>query len=93
MSVQEAVEPGRIALVRQRHYLVERVTPPPSPEQARLVDLSCLDEDAQGAPLSVLWEHEMNMADNAQCRRATGNALAQALGVNGKVTELLSFNT
>ena len=58
--MQEAVEPGRIALVRQRRYLVERVTPPPSPEQARLVDLSCLDDDAQGAPLSVLWEHEID---------------------------------
>ena len=53
-------EPGRIALVRQRRYLVENVTPPPSPDQAMLVDLSCLDDDAQGEPLSVLWEHEID---------------------------------
>ena len=46
-------EPGRIALVRQRRYLVENVTPPPSPDDATLVDLSCLDDDAQGEPLSV----------------------------------------
>ncbi len=54
-----APEPGRIALVRQRRYLVENVTPPPSPGDALLVDLSCLDDDAQGEPLSVLWEHEI----------------------------------
>ena len=54
------VSPGRIALVRQRRYLVENVTPPPSPAEATLVDLSCLDDDAQGEPLSVLWEHELD---------------------------------
>ena len=51
-------EPGRIAPVRQRRYLVENVTPPPSPDEALLVDLSCLDDDARGEPLTVLWEHE-----------------------------------
>ncbi len=53
-------EPGRIALVRQRRYLVENVTASPSPGEATLVDLSCLDDDAQGEPLSVLWEHELD---------------------------------
>ncbi len=42
-------EPGRIALVRQRRYLVENVTPPPSPNEAMLVDLSCLDDDGWSA--------------------------------------------
>ena len=46
--------------MRQRRYLVENVTPPPSPDDATLVDLSCLDDDAQGEPLSVLWEHELD---------------------------------
>ena len=55
----QSPEPGRIALVRQRRYLVENVTPPPSPDEAMLVELSCLDDDAQGEPLSVLWEHEI----------------------------------
>ena len=55
-----APEPGRIALVRQRRYLVENVTPPPSPNEATLVDLSCLEDDAQGEPLTVLWEHELD---------------------------------
>ena len=53
-------EPGRNALVRQRRYLVENVTPSPSRDEAILVDLSCLDDDAQGEPLSVLWEHEID---------------------------------
>ena len=55
-----APKPGQIALVRQRRYLVENVTKAPSPGEARLVDLSCLDDDAQGEPLSVLWEHELD---------------------------------
>ena len=53
-------EPGRIAFVRQRRWLVEEVSAPPAPSEATLVGLSCLDDDAQGAPLSVLWEHELD---------------------------------
>ena len=53
-------EPGRIALVRQRRYLVEEVSAPPTQGDATLVGLSCLDDDAQGEPLSVLWEHELD---------------------------------
>ncbi len=55
-----SVAPGRIALVRQRRYLIETVTPAPSYGEATLVDMSCLDDDAQGQPLSVLWEHELD---------------------------------
>ena len=55
-----SLEPGQVALVRQRRYLVERVVPPPASGEATLVDLSCLDDDAQGEPLSVLWEHELD---------------------------------
>ena len=54
------LKPGRIAHVRQRRYLVENVVPPVSSGDATLVDLSCLDDDAQGDPLSVLWEHELD---------------------------------
>ena len=53
-------EPGQIAYVRQRRYLVEEVTQPSAVADATLVDLSCLDDDAQGQPLSVLWEHELD---------------------------------
>ena len=53
-------EPGQIAYVRQRRYLVEAVIPPPEVGESALVELSCLDDDAQGAPLAVLWEHELD---------------------------------
>ena len=49
-----------MVLVRQRRYLVENVIPPPASGEATLVDLSCLDDDAQGESLSVLWEHELD---------------------------------
>ncbi len=55
-----SLESGVVAFVRQRRYLVETVTPPPAPGEATLVDLSCLDDDAQGERLSVLWEHEVD---------------------------------
>ncbi|AUX23319.1 hypothetical protein SOCEGT47_038420 [Sorangium cellulosum] len=50
---------GDIALVRQRQYLVEDVVPPGAPNEATRVDLVCLDDDAQGVRLSVLWEIEL----------------------------------
>jgi hypothetical protein len=50
---------GDIALVRQRQYLVEDVVAPRAPDEATRVDLVCLDDDAQGMPLSVLWELEL----------------------------------
>jgi hypothetical protein len=53
-------EPGQIARVRSRQYLVEDVVPPPEPGQQTLVRLSCLDDDSQGTPLEVLWEAEVD---------------------------------
>ncbi len=53
-------QPGEIVAVRSRHYLVEEVTPPPEPWQQTLVRLSCLDDDAQGTSLQVLWEKEVD---------------------------------
>lgn len=50
---------GDIALVRQRQYLVEDVVAPEAPKEATRVDLVCLDDDAQGRRLSVLWEVEL----------------------------------
>ena len=55
-----APEPGRVAFVRQRRYLVEDVAEPGGEGEATLVHLSCLDDDAQGRPLAVLWEHELD---------------------------------
>lgn len=53
-------DPGAIVYVRQRQYLVEQIVAPPSPGEATVVHLSCIDDDAQGQPLQVLWEHELD---------------------------------
>jgi SNF2 family DNA or RNA helicase len=52
--------PGQIAQVRQRLYLVEDTVPAPQPQDSTLVRLSCVDDDAQGQPLEVLWEKEID---------------------------------
>ncbi len=52
--------PGQIARVRQRLYLVEQTVAPPNPGDSTLVTLSCVDDDAQGQPLEVLWEREID---------------------------------
>ena len=54
------LEPGQIVHVRARQYLVNEVVPPPHPGHATLLRLSCLEDDAQGDPLEVLWEHELD---------------------------------
>lgn len=55
-----APEPGQIVHVRSRRYLVEAVDSPRLGEEQTLVTLSCLDDDAQGEPLAVLWESEID---------------------------------
>lgn len=52
--------PGQIVRARSRQYLVEDVVPPPQGGDDTLVRLSCLDDDVQGEPLDVLWEHELD---------------------------------
>ena len=51
---------GQIVRVRQRQYFVEEVVPPAIGDDATLVRMSCLDDDAQGQPLEVLWEKEVD---------------------------------
>jgi superfamily II DNA or RNA helicase len=50
--------PGAIVHVRQRRWVVEGVTPPPSAADSSLVQLACVDDDAQGQELTVLWGAE-----------------------------------
>ena len=52
--------PGQIARVRQRLYLVEATVPPPQLRDCTLVRLSCVDDDAQGQQIEVLWEKEVD---------------------------------
>jgi superfamily II DNA or RNA helicase len=49
---------GQVVRVRQRQYLVEDVEPATSAADSPLVRLACLDDDAQGQPLEVLWDLE-----------------------------------
>jgi superfamily II DNA or RNA helicase len=52
--------PGRIVRVRSRRWLVDDVVAPPAPGDATLVRLACLEDDAQGEALEVLWELEVD---------------------------------
>jgi len=51
---------GQVVAVRQRLYLVDGVISPLNPSDSLLVQLSCVDDDAQGQPLEVLWDHELD---------------------------------
>lgn len=52
--------PGQIVRLRQRLYLVEQTVPPVRATDSTLVRMSCVDDDAQGQPLEVLWEREID---------------------------------
>ncbi len=61
---------GQVVKVRCRRYLVEGVEPAREPDwEQTLVDLSCLEDDAQGEHLAVLWEREV---DAHICSKQTG---------------------
>ncbi len=51
---------GDIVRVRSRRYLVEEVSAPPTPGDDTLARLSCLEDDAEGEELQVLWESEVD---------------------------------
>lgn len=53
-------EPGSLVRVRSRQYLVEEVIPGTDGATQSLIRLSCLDDDAQGTTLEVLWEKEVD---------------------------------
>src|SRR5216684_3683584 len=53
---------GQIVRVRQRLYLVEGLVARPRPQYSTLVELSCIEDDAQGQELDVLWERELDAA-------------------------------
>lgn len=59
-TISPPPEPGEIVRVRSRRYLVENVVAPPKKGDATLVCMACLDDDAQGQPLEVLWEKEID---------------------------------
>jgi hypothetical protein len=68
-----SLQPGAVVQVRSRRYLVEAVEPATDTSwEQTLIDLSCLDDDAQGERLSVLWEREVD----ATVLQATPSAIS-----------------
>jgi superfamily II DNA or RNA helicase len=59
-SIKPPLQVGQIVHVRQRQYLVEEVESPPTRADATLVRLACLDDDARGQELQVVWESEVD---------------------------------
>ena len=51
---------GQVVRVRQRTWLVRDVIPGNGLYESPRVDLACLDDDAAGELLSVLWKHEID---------------------------------
>ena len=49
---------GQLVKTRWRQWLVDDVVEPPAPGEQTLVRLSCLNDDAQGEHLDVLWDRE-----------------------------------
>lgn len=58
---------GQIVRIRSRQYLVQEVIAPPKLAEATLVRMYCVDDDAQGEPLDVFWEAEID----AEIRQGT----------------------
>jgi len=53
-------QPGNIVHVRSRKYLVEGVAAPPTSDDSPLVRLFCVEDDALGESLEVLWDNEID---------------------------------
>lgn len=67
--------PGKIVYVRRRHYLVHEVVQGDRHGDATLVRLHCVDDDAPGDPLEVLWELEIGPRVLADDRPTLGEGL------------------
>jgi superfamily II DNA or RNA helicase len=51
---------GELVHLRSRTWLVDEVIPSPVSGQTCRVRLSCADDDAQGQPLEVFWDYELD---------------------------------
>jgi helicase-like protein/SNF2 domain-containing protein len=74
VAIDQPPKLGEIVRVRSRRYLVEAVEPAPRPEDQTLVRLSCLEDDAEGEEVEVLWEKEV---DAQRVSEADWSRLAQ----------------
>ncbi len=55
-------EVGQFVQVRHRRWLVDAVEPANAPGDSALATFSCIDDDAVGATLTVLWDAEPDAA-------------------------------
>ncbi len=60
LAVDLLPAPGQLVICRTRRHLVERVSPSPPPGTDTLVSLSCIEDDALGDAMDVLWEREVD---------------------------------
>ena len=56
----EELMPGQLVRVRSRQYLIEEVALPQDAQGDTQVRLACVEDDAQGEPLEVFWEREID---------------------------------
>jgi ERCC4-related helicase len=54
------LERGDVVHVRSRRWLVEQVSEPTATWESPLVRLSCVEDDALGEQVQVLWDHELD---------------------------------
>jgi len=52
--------PGQVVHVRSRRYLVQQVEGPQESKGDATVHLACIEDDAQGQPLAVFWNQELD---------------------------------
>jgi SNF2 family DNA or RNA helicase len=56
----QKLTPGQLVRVRSRQYLIEEVMTPAAAQGDTQVRLACVEDDAQGEPLEVFWEREID---------------------------------
>ena len=62
--MQVIPEIGSTVFIRQRQYIVEEVQFPKDKDSCHVVSLTCIEDDAQGQTLKVLWEKEHDKIPN-----------------------------
>ncbi|MDO8349391.1 MAG: SNF2-related protein, partial [Planctomycetota bacterium] len=59
-TLSDPPQPGQIVKVRMRKWLVEAIHKRRGDDDCTQVRLACLDDDAQGDQLTILWEKELD---------------------------------
>jgi hypothetical protein len=81
-------QPGQIVTVRMRKWLVEAIDRRRGDDDCTQVSLACLDDDAQGEQLTILWEKELDPLN-----RRTLPAPPRSRGAAARATPPRAFST